>query len=618
MNKNLLKSLNKLLISSAVVALSADVSQAETAKAAGKRAEQGVAATATTAVTTGTATAAQSDAKVTGTESESDAGTTTETTTESDAGIAATPASGSVSIETLMQKEEVIKQDINNAEVTKIERAAAAISDAPEKTVSTNSAPDVTATAKLHIADNQRNYRTNFGYADSRKEALRLYTEIMGDTKVSPDIRARAKINYADVYKSAYWLNDTVKREERNTEALRLFNEVIHETDTSPDLKGWAKRHLSDLYARNNFDMDPVEARKKSVSLLEEVCNDPDVGSETKGRARIQLASKYTSKDNQKDLGLTEEEGKAKAIVVLNAVIADTKARPDLRAEAKLHLANLSSEVDDFYNKKMLKLHQEVIADKTITPVMRAQAKAVLAGKYVYGNSFNLKKSESSKLGLRLMEEAAHDAALPIKDRLEYKSQLVYWYRAYSDLLPSEANAKALKTTLEIVEESRVDAKEYFKARLALADDYSRNSYKQKRTVATAASMKIYKDLLADKSLPVEDRIEVRRGLADKYLWGWHGFEPEAGKDVKTTVMDLANEVLNDPELTQEKWFDTKCAIADMYYQHHAEKLGMKKKEAKAERLRLYNELVEDKKLTPEQKKKVKKTIEELEKPEKS
>ena len=113
----------------------------------------------------------------------------------------------------------------------------------------------------------------------------------------------------ADVYKGAAWLNGTVKREQRNIEVLRLFNEVIHETDISPDLKGWAKRHLSDLYLTNGFDMDPLEARKKSISLLEEVCSDPDVGVETKGRAKLSLASRYVSKDGQKDLGLTRGRG---------------------------------------------------------------------------------------------------------------------------------------------------------------------------------------------------------------------------------------------------------------------------------------------------------------------
>lgn len=502
---------------------------------------------------------------------------------------------------------------------TKTIDTKAAKIDEPEKMVSTDTAPDSTAISKLKVADDHRNYRTNFGYKASQKEALRLYEEIMNDKKVSPDVRARAKINYADVYKNAHWLNDTVKSEQRNTDALRLFNEVVHETDISPDLKGWAKRHLSALYSSNNFDMDPVEARKKSISLLEEVCADPGVGAETKGRAKLSLANRYASKDGQKDLGLTEEEGKAKAIVLLNEIISDTKARPDLRADAKLSLAQHSSEEDDFYNEKMLKLYKEVIADKSITPVKRAQTKASLASLYVYGNKFNLKKSESSKIGFSLMEEAASDAALPIKDRLRHKSTLKIWYIHFNyDLLPSEANAKALKITLEIAEESRVDAKEYFKARLDLAKEYSRNSYKQKRSIATAAAHRIFNELLTDKSLPVEDRIKVRKELAQNYLWGWRGFEPEAGKDVKTTVLSLYNEILNDPELKQEKWFDTKCAVADLYedkyFQQRASRLGMKKSEAKAEKLRLYNELLDDKKLTPEQKKKVKKIIEELEK----
>ncbi|MDP4725616.1 MAG: hypothetical protein NWS47_04935 [Alphaproteobacteria bacterium] len=493
---------------------------------------------------------------------------------------------------------------------------SAAKIDEPEKMVSTDAAPDAAAISKLKIADNHRNYRTNFEYKASQKEALRLYEEIMNDKKVSPDVRARAKINYADVYKNAHWLNDTVKHTQRNTDALRLFNEVVHETEISPDLKGWAKRYLSSLYLSNNFDMDPVEARKKSVSLLEEVCADPAVGAETKGRAKLSLASRYASKDGQKDFGLTEEEGKAKAIVLLNEIISDTKVRPDLRADAKLSLAEHSSEVDDFYNEKKLKLYKEVIADKSITALKRAAAKASLASQYVWGNSFNLKKSEGSKIGLSLMEEAVNEPSLPIKERLQYKSQLKYWYGQHSDMLPSEANAKALKITLEIVDESRVDAKEYFKARLALASDYSYNIYKQKRAEAMAASKKIYKELLADKTLPVEDRVRVRRDLAQNYLYSWRSFEPEAGKDVKTTVMDLYNEILNDSELKQEEWYETKCAVANMYDQYQARQFGMKKSEAKAEQLRLYNELVDDKKLTPEQKKMVKKTIKRLEKPE--
>ena len=99
------------------------------------------------------------------------------------------------------------------------------------------------------------------------------------------------------------------------------------------------------------------------------------------------------------------------------------------------------------------------------------------------------------------------------------------------------------------------------------------------------------------------------------YFYSFYGFEPENGKDLKTAMLELYNEILADPELKQEEWFETKCAVADMYREYQAEKMGMKKREVKAEKLRLYNELVEDKKLTPEQKKKVKKTIKELEKP---
>jgi hypothetical protein len=90
-------------------------------------------------------------------------------------------------------------------------------------------------------------------------------------------------------------------------------------------------------------------------------------------------------------------------------------------------------------------------------------------------------------------------------------------------------------------------------------------------------------------------------------------WDPIDGKDFKTTILALYNEILAYPDLKQEKWFEIKCAIANMYL-NYTDRLNMKKSEGKIEGLRLYNELLEDKKMTPEQKKKIKKIIEELEK----
>lgn len=489
--------------------------------------------------------------------------------------------------------------------------------DEPSKMVSTNSKEDSDALSKLKIADDHRNGRTNFGYRDAPKEALRLYKEVMEDTKISPDVRARAKINYADVYGTRYWFDDSTKPEERNNEALRLLNEVIHETSISGDFKGWAKRHLSALYSNNNFDMEPAEAKRKSVLLLEEVARDPNVSAETKGRAKQSLGQKYMSKDVVllKTLGITEDEGKAKAIVLFTEVMNDTKARPDLRAECKLSAAEASTDEDDFFNEKLLKAYKEVILDQSISNIKRAEMKSALASKYLWGDRFNLKMADAAKISLVLKQEIANDKTLPIKKRLEYKKDLKNSYEYfYTELTPSENYKKILEITTEIINESKIDAKEYFKARFELANDYSRNRFKQKRSVALAEAKKIYIELLSDKTLDLDDKIKLRLELARCYQRSWWSFEPVDGSnDVKTATLVLYNEVLAYPDLKQEKWFDIKCDIARMH-QNNSDRLNMKKSEGKAEALRLYSELLEDKKLTADQKKKIKTIIEKLEK----
>lgn len=160
----------------------------------------------------------------------------------------------------------------------------------PAEIVSTNSKEDIGALTKLKTADDHRNKRTNLGDKDAAEEATRLYKEVMDNKAVSPDVRARAKINYAHIYAPKFYIDYSLKKKDSNRESLRLLNEVIHEANISADFKGWAKRHLSKLYLSNNFDLTPAEANKKSVSLLEDVCKDPDVSPETSGRTKIELA----------------------------------------------------------------------------------------------------------------------------------------------------------------------------------------------------------------------------------------------------------------------------------------------------------------------------------------
>lgn len=489
----------------------------------------------------------------------------------------------------------------------------------PAEIVSTNSKEDIAALAKLKVADNHRNSRTNLGKKNANKEATRLYKEVMDDKNISPDVRARAKINYADVYTPRFYIDYSLKKRDRNRDSLRLLNEVIHETNISADFKGWAKRRLSKLYLSHNFNLTPAEANKKALSLLEEVCKDTNVSPETRGRTKIELAKQYLAKNMSmlKDLGITAEERKAKAVALFNEVSNDSKARPDLRAEAKMALADNSTVEGDFSDEKMLALYKEVIADKTITNIMRAEAKLKLAEKYTsaYGNNFNLKKCDAAKISIGLMQEVVDDKTLPLKERLEYKMRLRGFYGDKSYLSPRESAEKSLALMREAVEESRVDAKEHFKYRRLLALNYSYNAFHQKQEDATKEAKKIFTELLADATLPVEDKADIRLDLGNQYLKAWWHFSPIDGKDVKTATMALYNEIVAYPDLDQEKWFDVRCIMADMYIRN-TEALNMKKSEGKTKGLRLYNKLFEDRKLTLDQKKKIKKLIRKIEKEE--
>ena len=87
------------------------------------------------------------------------------------------------------------------------------------------------------------------------KEALRLYKQIFNDTTVSPDLRARAKINYATFYPGITWLDSVVNTHaEHLAYAKKLLTEVIGSTDTSTDIKGWAKRQLAQICLDYRFE----------------------------------------------------------------------------------------------------------------------------------------------------------------------------------------------------------------------------------------------------------------------------------------------------------------------------------------------------------------------------
>lgn len=462
--------------------------------------------------------------------------------------------------------------------------------DVPEAAVVTESNADSVALAKLKTADDHRNQRLQFTQSESIREAYRLYNEVLGDTTISADLRARAKINMVRLYPLIHAsLVAFPNPQHVKEEILRAINEIIQDTSYSPDMRGWAKRHLAKLYLAGSIDIPPEQAKTKALGLLEENIKDPLVSSETKARTRLQLAKKFI----ERAFFVTDDEVEAKSTILLVDVMNDEKARPDLRLKAKLIWATTRRMEDDPGNAKRLKIFKEIIDNDVISSSMRAETKDQLAMDYIT-QIFDLDPKDAYERARILMDEISADKTLPPKKRIIYYLKRANHYLNLSfDFKPSESRAFALKLYNEMELTLNLDADQSYDYKVGLANYHIQNRFHLRPSEARTEALRIYNALLSDQSLPVHQKVDIRWIVAN--LYATRTLRPSSGANGQLAAIEIMNQVINDATIPVNIRNSFKMNLVHLY-QHNG--LGVTPGRAREEQLRLLNELMSDNTIT--------------------
>ena len=422
------------------------------------------------------------------------------------------------------------------------------------------------------------------------REAYRLYGEILDDTTISPDLRARAKINMVRLYPLIHTSNAAFANPQHvKEETLRATNEIIHETSYSPDVRGWAKRHLSKLYLSGSIDIPLEQAKEKALALLEENIKDPLISSETKSRTRLQLANKFL----ERTFNVSNDEAEARATALIIDVINDEKARPDLRLKAKLIWATSRRSEEDPGNAKRLKIFQETIASPEISSSMRAEIKDQLATDY-FMQIFDLNPADACERARVLLDTIASDTSLPPKKRIVYYIKRADYYLNLSfDMKPSEARAIALKLYNDIEIALTLDTDQSYDYKVGLANLHIQNRFHLKPNEARAEAARIYNTLLSDQSLPLHQKIDIRWIVAN--LYATRTLKPPSGTNGQIAAIELINQVINSPDTPIHIRNTFKMNLVVLYQQNG---LGVTPGKAREEQVRLLLELLNDPSVT--------------------
>jgi hypothetical protein len=515
---------------------------------------------------------------------------------------------------------------------------------------------DIKALETLEAADDYRNAR----YFPSAfiplivsprmldiEEALRLYKKVMNDESVNPDLRARAKINYATFYPGVTWLDNVVNTHaEHLAYAKKLMTEVIESSDISTDIKGWAKRQLAQICLDYRFDgtaryegpagcLAGSEKRSeqdaiKGFSLLNEVMNDKNLSVETRARAKMQLAHAYLHKP------FNTPKKKKEAIDLINEVINDEAARFDLRVEAQLFLADqTASEVEK--SQKMLDAYDYAF-NESISDKMRIYVKEQLLrfcmnindlrgywrcydGSLTYATpdidpseNINITKEEALKKAFQLTQELADEISIPLKNRLKYKKELIDLYKkGHSGLSTEEANGKIEQMNADLIETSKGFPREYFELRMQMAWETLESLSKKDKKSAPKIAYEAYGALLDDKSLPIEYQARLRMMIG--FICLMHNSEEKIafdGGSVVPKIRELVNDVIDRPDLPFAYRQGIRIGLMHMYARNCGKKRTENEADIIAEIYQLYDELLNDTSLTDEKKEIAKTTFQEL------
>ncbi|MDP3371431.1 MAG: hypothetical protein Q8S21_00845 [Candidatus Paracaedibacteraceae bacterium] len=448
------------------------------------------------------------------------------------------------------------------------------LADLPEKITPSATGADDKAKAKMNLADLKMRSAgllcdlfASLSFPSSIKEAYDLYNEVAKDDRISADLRGRAKIQAAELYPYSNTDDSSYSSIlQRRIESRSWFENVTEDSSCSIDLRGWAKIRLSRQYIANAFDVEPVDSRRLAQTLLEEVIADVAMSSDTKARARIQLANYYI----KMRLNATVAESLEKAKAALNDVLKDPGAKADLadlrdlQAEAQLKLTEIKNNDADLYNSQKLADLKVLTTNQALPLSIRAKAK-VIAARAALKGEFDSKPSESAALAINL-----------------YK---------------------------DIVADVKLDAAERFAYKLEFAQQYAVNAFHQKTKEFNDAAQALYKELFADASASLQQKVIAKWQLALDYFE--KRLNPPEKKDAKTAGLELLTDILSDAKLEQELWFMIKINYARLHHFSVSQNpLELSPSQAKSNAVEMLTEMSGDARLTRKQKELVQAEIE--------
>lgn len=460
-------------------------------------------------------------------------------------------------------KNKVVKDGpamVSVSEKPALQPVAAASIPAPDKPVA-SVVPDTEinrhAKSVLEIADNHRNYRTQFPAAESWKEALRLYQEVaMSQVPISPDLKARAIINVVDMTVLSPFV---ALPQEKRLEALRSIIEITQNAIYSPDIRGWAKRHLAKLYLAGGFDLEPTQAKKQALVLLEEVVGDSMVLNETKVRGMIQLARNYVSLV----FDVPENIALERATKLLTSAFSDPNTRDGLSTKAKLLLASIANPYEDITNARRLKLLKEIIEDPKVAPHRKAKAKERLVYYYL-DNTFDISPAEARKEAHKLLKALVAETNLSEQARINHYVMLAEHYiNVKLDLKPSESRAEALKMYQDLPSKIQLNILQNYVYQKELAHYCVINAFHQDPVVSKQIAFKIYQALINDVTLSIQQRAEIHWIVANLYIT--KQLDPQTGIDGKLEGLALIKRIISDPKVGAETINQFKLNLAILF-----------------------------------------------------
>ncbi|MES2253346.1 MAG: hypothetical protein V4482_06685 [Pseudomonadota bacterium] len=184
------------------------------------------------------------------------------------------------------------------------------------------------------------------------------------------------------------------------------------------------------------------------------------------------------------------------------------------------------------------------------------------------------------------------------------KKKLFFRYlNGQSGLSEMESTFRARQLQHQINEESKLYPSEYFVARLMLAVQYANESYERTKETMHKNAHLLFKELLTDKTLNMDQQKQVRSKLAMLYIFTKDkNFVPEDGKNVISAVLELAKDFMDHPELSGKDWFEINYGLVYMYC-HCTRLSNMNVDEGRTEAIRICNKILKDNRITDVNKK---------------